>query len=231
VPKKKLALALMATLLAVSAVSLCWAIEAQKKKIYTDFTGFVPIVLDAGHGGGDPGKVGRMAYESDINLAIAKKLSDRLTLRGFLVIMTREDEKGLVENGAKWAKKTDSKLRRDIISRSNAEAMISIHQNSHQNAASSGAQVFYNDSLDANKELAEIMQQKMKEISPIPNKREIVCNNEFFVLKGNTMPSCMIECGFISNKREEALLNSEEYQEQIAQAIYEGLLEFFRLSP
>ncbi|MCL1804151.1 MAG: N-acetylmuramoyl-L-alanine amidase [Eubacteriaceae bacterium] len=219
--------AILAAIITITSI----AIIKRNTEQFANFVGFIPVVIDAGHGGGDPGKVGRIAHESELNLVIAQKVAEKLSLRGFFVIYTREDMDGLVEVGKNWVKKVDNSMRREIIDRSNAALMVSIHQNAHPNASSKGAQIFYNDCLEENKILADILQRKLAEVSEFENKRLPVCNNEYFILKGNTMPSCTIECGFLTNKYEEELLNNPQYQDRIAEAIYLGILEYFSLSP
>jgi N-acetylmuramoyl-L-alanine amidase len=220
------------------AIVLCFAVgqyysqlKPETASLGSRMIGLMPIVIDPGHGGGDPGKVGSSLNESDINLAIAQKLERLLSLRGFYAIMTRTGKEGLVGEDGKWAKKTDMEMRKQIITSSKALAAISIHQNSHYDSRSRGAQVFYSSTLEENALLAGALQKKLSQASPYPSNREIVVNNELMVLRSNLMPSALIECGFLSNEAEEALLVSEEYQEKLACAIYEGICEFLGIAP
>ncbi|MCL1913758.1 MAG: N-acetylmuramoyl-L-alanine amidase [Eubacteriaceae bacterium] len=191
----------------------------------------MPIVIDPGHGGGDPGKVGAGSKEAEINLAIARKLERHLALRGFYVVMTRRGPEGLKEPGANWVKKTDMSMRKEIITGSKALVAISIHQNAHHDSSNKGPQVFYSDCLPENAILAQIIQYKATDASAWTRRRVIVLDNELMVLKGNEMPSALIECGFLTNRAEEELLVTDGYQEKIAVSIYEGICEFLAIAP
>lgn len=190
------------------------------------------ILIDPGHGGADPGKAGTLKNESIINLSISLKLAEKLTNKNFNVIMTRTTETGLFAQGStKWDKTADMDLRKSMIISSNAAMLISIHQNAYPDSRCRGAQIFYSDISDENKKLADLLQSKLKLISPFENKRQPQINNNLKMLRDNTIPSAIVECGFLSNKEEEYLLNTEEYQEKIAQAVYEGICAYYEITP
>lgn len=218
------------TIFVILSAAVLYSLSRDSAGVFVE-AGMLAVIIDAGHGGGDPGKVGMISYEDEINLAIAKKLEEKLQLRGFRVIMTRDSEEGLIEAGQGWKKKTDMQMRRDIIDASNADIFISIHQNAHANSVNRGAQVFYNGANEENRVLAEIMQRSVAAVSVVPNRRVCVDEREFMVLRGNSMPSCLIECGFMSNHAEEELLNTQEYQDKLAQAILESVCEYFGILP
>ncbi len=190
------------------------------------------ILIDPGHGGADPGKAGTLKNESIINLSISLKLAEKLMNKNFNVVMTRTEETGLFAQGSdKWDKTVDMDLRKSMITSSNASMLISIHQNAYPDSRCRGAQIFYSDISEENKKLADLLQSKLKLISPFENKRQPQINNNLKMLRENTIPSAIVECGFLSNKEEEYLLNMEEYQEKIAQAVYEGICTYYEITP
>lgn len=114
------------------------------------------VVIDAGHGADDPGKVGVSGTEEkDLNLEIALRLRDYLTEQGMEVVMTREEDISLAEESASSVKVSDLKKRVEIINGANAALAVSIHQNSYTDSAVSGAQVFYYGDSAEGKLLAE----------------------------------------------------------------------------
>ena len=181
------------------------------------------IVIDPGHGGFDPGKVGINGQdEKDINLKISEKLQEYLEQAGSYVIVTRVEDKALASN-----KNQDMKERRSIANTSQADIMVSIHQNSFPQIGVQGAQVFYYNSSLKSKYLAECIQKSIKESVDTTNKRVAKANTNYYVLRTTEIPAVIVECGFLSNREEEEKLNSAEYQEKIAWAIYVGIIEYF----
>lgn len=185
------------------------------------------IVIDAGHGGSDPGKVGiNKALEKDINLSIALMLKEYLEKKDITVIMTRDSDNGLYAKSASNKKRSDLKARVNIANESKPELVISIHQNSYQTKDCKGAQVFYyKDSLQGEK-LAGYIQQSLILNVDQDNKRNIKENSNYFLLKEITVPTVIVECGFLSNPEEAELLITNEYQEKIAYGIFAGIIEF-----
>lgn len=125
------------------------------------------VVIDAGHGGADPGKIGvNQCLEKDINLQIALKVKEKLENEQVKVIMTREDENGLSTDGASNHKIEDMKKRVEIINESEASIAVSIHQNSYTSEDVKGAQVFYFTHSEQGKQMAEIMQENFRLANP-----------------------------------------------------------------
>ncbi len=185
------------------------------------------IVVDAGHGGRDPGKVGiNGALEKDINLSVALKLRNLLELNDINVIMTREDDSGLYSEGDSNKKAVDMRKRVDIINNSDAILAISIHQNSFTQESIKGSQVFYFGDSKEGKEFAEIMQDQLKKSLQDGNKRLAKANDSYYMLKKTQCPIVIVECGYLSNSAEAALLTDENYQEKLAWAIHLGLLSY-----
>lgn len=189
------------------------------------------IVIDAGHGGFDPGKVGvNEVLEKDINLSIAKILQGYLTYSGANVIMTREDDNGLYDEGSSNKKRQDMNRRKEIINSSNADILVSIHQNSFSQSKYKGAQVFYYHSSEEGKRLAQHIQEQIKIFVDEDNNRKIKSSNSYYMLKQTNIPGVIVECGFLSNYEEAELLSTEEYQDKIAWAIYIGILKYLQSS-
>jgi len=186
------------------------------------------IVLDAGHGGFDPGKIGvNGALEKDVNLSIALKLEKCLTEAGYKVVMTRTEDKGLYNEGDSNKKRTDMRKRVEIVNGNNADIAVSIHQNSFTQESSKGAQVFYHNTSDDGKILAEVLQNKIKESMQDGNKRMAKSNDTYYMLKKTQCPLVIIECGFLSNNEEAKLLIDDAYQEKIVSAIKDGIIAYF----
>jgi len=180
------------------------------------------IVVDAGHGGWDPGMVSGKVEEKDINLSIAKKLQVFLEQGGATVIITRIDDTAL------GTKKTgDMHARRLIANTSNADIFVSIHQNSYNSANVKGFQAFYFNESDNSKKLAACIQHRLKEFVNTGNKLDSRANKNYFVLKQTEMPAVLVECGFLTNYNERNKLTTEEYQEKIAWGIYLGIVDYF----
>lgn len=185
------------------------------------------IVVDPGHGGRDPGKVGvNGALEKDINLSISMKLRTLLEDNRFEVIMTREEDIGLYEETDSNKKRTDLNNRIHIINEANPLVAISVHQNSFTQENIKGAQVFYHQESPDGRRLAEILQAQIKGSLGDDNHRKAKSNTSYYMLKKTECPLVIVECGYLSNNNEASLLVNEEYQEKLALGIYLGIIEF-----
>lgn len=185
------------------------------------------VVIDAGHGGIDPGKVGiNQALEKDINLAIARKVKRYLELSGVEVLMTREGEDGLYRAGDSNKKVQDMKNRVAFIDSSGADLAVSIHQNSYPEEYVKGAQVFYYATSLQGKLMAETMQRTLAETLDRENRREAKANDSYYLLKKTQTPIIIAECGFLSNTEEAELLLEDSYQDRVAWAIHLGILRY-----
>lgn len=178
------------------------------------------VVIDAGHGGEDPGKVGvNGALEKDINLQIARRLQSKLEGEGVAVVMTRTED---IMDGSK---NEDMRKRVSKINEIMPRIVISIHQNSYTSPNVKGAQVFYYSDSKESKEAASIMQQELKVLDP-ENKRQIKSDHTFFMLKKTKVPIIIVECGFLSNPEEAKKLVLEEYQEKLSATICNGIIKW-----
>lgn len=187
----------------------------------------VTVVIDAGHGGFDPGKVGvNGELEKDVNLAISKKIKQFLEQNDCNVVMTRPDENGLYSEGDRNRKSTDMKKRVEIINSCNPTVAVSIHQNSFSQESSKGAQVFYHNQSEEGKIFAELMQEQIKQTINDGNHRKAKANQNYYMLKKTNCPIIIIECGFLSNYEEAKKLMDDTYQEKMAWAIHLGILNY-----
>ena len=190
------------------------------------------IILDAGHGGIDSGTLNddKTILEKDINLAITHKIRELLESSGAHVILTREDDSSLyVEDGKKTIRQKyneNLKNRKKIINESNADIFVSIHLNAFEQSKYYGAQTFYPKGKDDGKELAQFIQDELKRVVDQDNDRKIKPRDDIYLLKNATMPSVLIECGFLSNEKESQLLADSKYQDKIAWAIYVGIQKY-----
>ncbi len=183
------------------------------------------VVIDAGHGADDSGKVGiNGALEKDINLAIAIRVKELLESQDVQVVMTREDDLGDYPKTGSNRKVRDMKKRIEKINEECPALTVSIHQNSYTDESIHGAQTFYYDGSEEGKRAAEIMQQQLVATLDPENKRQAKANTSYYLLKKAECPIVIVECGFLSNGEEAALLCSEEYQEKTAWAIHMGIL-------
>ena len=184
------------------------------------------IVIDAGHGGKDPGKVGVSGtLEKDINLKIALYLRNLLQAQDIEVILTRDEDEELSTSSTK-RKASDMKQRVSLIEGSDADAVISIHQNSYTAPQVYGAQCFYYSDSKEGKALADILQNQIINSTNQTKIRTVKSNNDYYLLKYSPLPTVIVECGFLSNPEEEKLLLTEKYQRKMAWAIHMGIIKY-----
>ena len=185
------------------------------------------VVLDAGHGGMDPGKVGVAGtLEKELNLELVYRVKRLLEQNNVRVVLTRESDAGLYTDADSNKKSADMRKRIEIIEKEAPALVVSIHQNSYTSPSCKGAQVFYYEGSENGKALAERLQSVIKETLADGNTREAKANGSYYMLKKSVYTSVIVECGFLSNPEEEALLLREEYQEKIAWAIHLGILQY-----
>lgn len=188
----------------------------------------ITIAIDAGHGGIDPGAVSPSGTrEEGINLEIAKKLRSYLEDEGAKVVMTRKTQEGLYDQGYTGSRKRQDMTRRvEILQKARPDLVISIHLNKFGQSQYYGAQTFYMEGSEEGKLLAESVQQQLIRVLDRENKREIKASDNYLILKAVDSPSILVECGFLSNPREEDLLTTDDYQEEVAWAIYCGVISY-----
>lgn len=184
------------------------------------------VVIDAGHGGVDPGKEGiNGSLEKDINLQIAERVKRYLEAADVRVVMTREGDAGLNDPDVSNKKVQDMKRRIALIDETAPAVTVSIHQNSYPEEYVHGAQVFYYNGSERGKLLAERIQAQLTEKADPSNQRKVKANDSYYLLKKTDIPIVIVECGFLSNSLEAEKLCSPEYQDRIAWAIHMGILQ------
>lgn len=216
-----IALALIMTL------ALGWGFGGQDKKIWSWTLGNRVVVIDAGHGGVDPGAVGKSkVLEKDVTLAVSKRLQVLVEQGGAKTIMVREDDSDLgTAQGLLKRKREDLAQRIQLAMDAQAEVYLSIHANSFPDAKLTGAQTFYHSGSPEGKLLAQTIQQELNSMTQ--GKRVAKGNQDIYVLKKAHQAAVTVELGFLSNLEEEQLLTTPEYQEKLAIAIYQGLSVYF----
>lgn len=189
------------------------------------------VVVDAGHGGADPGKVGvNGSLEKEINLAVALELKELLEQNGITVVLTRTGDGGLYSETDSNKKSADMRERINVLVKANPILAVSIHQNSFTDSRSRGAQVFYYEGSAEGKRGAELIQETMKRELADGNHRVAKANSSYYMLKKSPCPLVIVECGFLSNSDEEKLLLCQDYQRKLAWAIHLGVTEWLSLS-
>ncbi|MCL2342000.1 MAG: N-acetylmuramoyl-L-alanine amidase [Firmicutes bacterium] len=168
--------------------------------------------------------------ESDINLKIALKIQSLLEQSGATVILTRSDENGIseLENSTIRQKHIqDLKNRVKIGNESSADIFVSIHLNKIPETQYSGAQTFFKNGNTDGEKLANSIQDSLNKTIKTAKPRVPSKISGVYIVDNVTIPLSIVECGFLSNPREEALLQTEEYQNKLAWGIYTGIMEYF----
>lgn len=186
------------------------------------------VVIDAGHGGIDGGATSCSGVlESGINLQIAVKLNDLIRFLGYETVMIRTEDTSLHTGGNSIAaqKLSDLKQRVRIVEETPGAVLISVHQNTYPSSRYHGAQVFYSQNSES-RPLAELVQKAfIMTINP-ESKRQIKKAEGVYLMKNTTCPGILVECGFLSNPQEEALLRDTAYQQKICCVISSALMAF-----
>lgn len=222
--KKKIVLFLSAC----SILIFAYGFRNRIQEVMSSGTSPSQIVIDIGHGGDDPGKVGiNNALEKDINLAIGNYLYDYLAAAGYTVTMTRTSDTTLADPDASNQKLSDFKNRTALINETGPSAVISIHQNSYPQESVKGAQVFHSGAPES-EQLASCIQKQLRRILDPDNHRQIKENTDYYLFRHTSCPIVIVECGFLSNYEEANLLITEEYQQKAAWAVYMGTVQFLK---
>ena len=180
------------------------------------------IVLDPGHGGSNPGATGNNTRESDNNLAVGLKLRDKLVQAGATVIMTRDTDRTVAPEGSSLGEELAARV--NLAENNHADIFVSIHSNDNPDTKIAGAMTFYPSGKSST--LASTIQNSLVLATNATNKGTSPAT--FYVLRNATMPSILIEMGFISNQNEASLLNNDAYRTKIAQGIFNGILKYFK---
>lgn len=186
------------------------------------------VVIDVGHGGNDPGKVGvNQILEKDVNLEIALKLQKVLEQSDLTVVMTRTSDCGLYDENATNKKAQDMHRRIQFMEDQHADLVVSIHQNSFHDSSVCGPQCFYYASSESGHQVASILQNTLNQGLEIESPRQEKANDSYYILKKSAMPTVIVECGFLSNPEDAQKLTDEIYQEKLVFQIYLGIQKYF----
>lgn len=187
------------------------------------------VMIDAGHGGYDPGAITSQGiYEKEINLQIAKKVRDLLVPSGVTTLLTRDEDVDYVPDGVKGRttkKQIDLNYRITKAVEARADIFVSIHVNSTVAARNSGAETFYHFSSEEGKTLAVSIQQELIKIAGMNHR--IAKPGDFYIIKNTSMPTVIVEVGYLSNVAERKKLQQSWYQEQVAHGIAKGIANYF----
>ncbi len=218
-------------IMALAAVFGWWLYHEPAIRVNLPFISTISgkkIVIDAGHGGIDPGTRSKTGLlEKEINLDIALRLKRRLSMVGVYCVMIRETDRDFSDSDEDFftKKRRDLSYRTRAANQSGADLYLSIHANSFPQSIYKGAQTFYEKSDPRSKFLAETVQYHLvKGLGP--NRRRAKAG-DYRVLNDTDMPGVMIEVGFLSNPEEAELLKDGGYRERIAKAVFYGLIDYF----
>ena len=189
------------------------------------------VIIDAGHGSPDEGaESSNGTTEAEINLKIALKLQNLLEQSGCTVLLTRSDENAIYDaesDTIREKKVSDIHNRVKLGNESSADIFVSIHLNKIAETQYDGWQTFYKKNSEDSKKLATAIQNSLNEAIQKENNRMPAQLNTIYLMKHVEIPITIVECGFLSNPQEEALLVTEEYQEKLAWGIYNGIADYF----
>ncbi len=188
------------------------------------------IILDAGHGGEDPGAVAKNGVlEKDLNLQIALEIGKTLEEKGYIVVYTRTDDRLLYkeEENVKGIRKiSDLKNRCKVAERYPDSIFVSIHMNSFGSSNYSGLQVYYSGSNESSRILADSIQNKVINDLQKENKRVTKPGKDMYILENINNTAVLVECGFMTNNEELKKLSEKEYQKQLSFSIVCGIIEY-----
>ena len=214
----------------VVAIILCVHALWLPQAVFAATDAKMTVVLDAGHGGIDGGVTGKATgiKESELNLAITLALKEELSDMGFEVILTRKTDAGLYDTTAKGFKKQDMQRRKEIIQAAKPSLVISIHQNFYPSQSTRGAQVFYEKANENGRRFAQCLQTRLNHLyAKQAVKARRIMPAEYFILHSSSVPTALIECGFLSSALDEALLVSPAFRQNLAKSIAAGVVDFF----
>lgn len=187
------------------------------------------IVVDPGHGGNDPGAIGRVigVQEKDVNLDVSLKLRDELVALGAEVRMTRDTDRSVAPPGA--GKKAELQARVDVANQWPADLYVSVHSNSFTRTDKNGTECYHARGASAHSRvLAALTHREM--VKQLELKDNGVIPADFYVVKNTTMPATLVEIAYLSNPQEEALLGDPAFRTKTAHAIADGVKDYFEVA-
>lgn len=227
--KKRIGIIFLSLIISLSFVQIMKNNESIETMSWTN--GSKVIVLDAGHGVPDEGAASDEGVtEASINLSIVKKVQKLLEQAGNKVILTRTDENAIYDedcNTIREKKVSDIKNRVKIGNESSADIFVSVHLNKISQKQYWGWQTFFKENNEESKKLATCIQNGLNQSIKKGNKRVPLKIRNIYIIDNVKIPITIVECGFLSNEEEEKLLQTDEYQNKLAQGIYMGIMEYF----
>lgn len=175
------------------------------------------IIIDAGHGGVDGGATSCTGVlESAINLEIALRLNDLMHLLGIDTVMIRTTDESVYTTGETIAAKkvSDLKQRVKIANQTQNAILLSLHQNHYSDSRYSGAQVFYAPTVNSDLLAKRLQAEMVRTLNP-GSKRQAKKADGVYLMQNIACTGILIECGFLSNEREEANLRNDTYQKNL----------------
>ena len=181
------------------------------------------IVVDAGHGGRDPGTRYGNTLEKDLNLEIAKVLEKELLKQGAIVYMTRDEDEDLSNSSDYRKKRADLRRRVNFIEEKKSDLYLSIHLNWYKDYYYGGAEILYNNINKNNKVLATNLKESLTNNNI--KTRDLKTTN-LYMYRNTNVVGVLVECGFLSNKNDRYLLKTKWYQEKFSKALVEGVIKY-----
>ena len=235
--KKRMSTSILSILL-VSVILIACSIgivtQLFRNELYFESADAIPydkiIILDAGHGGEDPGAIGVTGvYEKDLNLQLVLEIGNILEKQGYIVVYTRTEDKLLYneDQNIKGIRKiSDLKNRCEAANKYPDSIFVSIHMNSFGEGKYSGLQVYYSPEDNDSRLLADKIQSSVKDSLQKDNNRTIKQGDGMYLLENTEPTAVLIECGFLTNKTECEKLSQKEYQKELSFAIVCGIIEY-----
>ena len=180
------------------------------------------IVVDPGHGGHNPGAVANGVQEADINLGVSLLLRDKLQKEGATVIMTRQTDQSVASKSSTLGQELQARV--DIAEKNRADLFISVHSNSNPQKNIAGAMTFYPQNRSSKLAL-EVQNALIDQTGAVDKGVEPAT---FYVLRKTSMPSILVETGFVTNAKEAGNLSNKNYQNKIAQGIFNGIVRYLQ---
>ena len=219
--KLKSILVALVALIVTAAVIVAVVLSARQESAATAFSPLPKktVVIDAGHGGADPGVTGIRTgvKESDLNLKTALVLGEIFLSAGYRSVQTRYDEESTAEGS--FDKTADMLARRETIRRADPDVVISIHMNKYGDTSRRGVQVFY--TTEASRPLAEALQKHLDQTMNVPTlgREYDPIKGDYYIADNGDTPSVIVECAFLSNPIDEALITNADYRLRLASEI------------
>lgn len=227
IPDRTYKIGLVAILVLILGLAVIWG-ERPVAQVASYAVANRVIVIDPGHGGFDPGAQRGELKEKEITLAISRKLEQKLSKAGAMVILLRDSDESLSDSELKGSlserKRQDLARRVEKANEAKADLYISIHANADPSPRWRGAQTFYNQASPEAKLLAESIQQELT--VGLGNTNRKALSGNYYIIDNTNMPAVIVEAGFLSNPEEARLLSQPDYQQQVATAIFTGISKY-----